>query len=59
MSLDSDYLDPADLDWPTVADATLAHAARAGIPRAVAEAARRNSAEIKDLKNLPGPPSAR
>lgn len=42
IALDSDVLNPEDLDWTAVPDAVVFYAARDGIPQAVAEAARRN-----------------
>lgn len=43
ISLESDVLDPALVDWSTADDAMVWHAARAGIPQAVAEAKRRTT----------------
>lgn len=41
-SMESDFIDPATIDWTKKSDSGVAQAAEDGIPQAQAEAARRN-----------------
>lgn len=44
LTLETDFIDPAEEDWSQADDAELYHSAKAGIPQAVAELERREAA---------------